>query len=257
MTSAVLAASITAAAANPFVPARGSGSATVLMRLHDANHRFKKDSYGALRSTASSEYSVQQLEFRGYRGLGQKWEFAYALRAGEASRSSNFGSDTLIGLGDQQISLLHGLASMRQFASAVGFSLVVPTAARNATVNLGRGIFAMGPLFQVGWRGRHAHRGYAYLSLRELYYSQNAGHEFRTSAVFGKRLSRWLTCTYSVSYRIASGSIDSGRSLFRNSVGLRFSTGNPWKPFVEYQADLAGRDTRQGYGLRLGLSRRY
>lgn len=254
-----------AAYADSWVPAAGSGSLDLEVRQYDATDVFLPGEYGTS-TLPGSELRYTMLRLTGVHGLGHRLSVEYDLRAGHAQKIRiKHGRriiDSATGIEDQEIGLNLALSQSRTFADSIVLNVVVPTGSVSSTPALGVGRTAIEPDFQAGvahgpWR--------ASVKAGSRVFLDGGAAQMRLELDGAVEISRRIEIgavlfyVRTVALRNPLPAADNAEryDLLRPGVRLKYRLSRRFKPFVEYEQDLAGQGIHAGRRVTVGFSYDY
>ncbi len=251
--------------ADPWIPAAGEGSFEPSVRLYDATSAFPPGEYGTA-TAASSEERYTMLRLKGTHGIGHRLSIEYDLRAGRVEKIRvKHGRrivDSATGVEDQEIGLNLGLRQRRHFADSISLNVVAPTGAVGTSPPLGVGQTAIEPDYQVGFaHGRF--RASLEAGSRVFVDSGTAQMRVDVDASFAafRRVEIGATLFYvrTVLQRKPLPLPDAGEqyNVLRPGLRVKFRATRRFKPYLEYERDLAGEAIHAGQRLTVGFTYEY
>jgi len=254
-----------AAYADPWIPAAGDGSFEPSVRQYDATSAFPPGAYGTS-TAASSEERYTMLRITGTHGIGHRLSIEYDLRAGRIQKIRVKHGRQIVnsatGVEDQEIGLNLGLRQRRHFADSIALNVVAPTGAVGTSPPLGVGQTAIEPDYQVGF----AHgRFRASLEAGSRVFVDSGTAQMRvdvdTSFAIFHRVAIGATLFYvrTVLLRKPLPLPDAGEQydVLRPGLRVKYRATRRFKPYVEYERDLAGEAIHAGRRFTVGFTYEY
>ncbi|MBU6260307.1 MAG: hypothetical protein KGL18_08030 [Burkholderiales bacterium] len=254
-----------AAQAGPWVEAAGAGSTSLALRGYDATREFPPGHYGSA-TQGGSEQRYAQLRLSGSHGLGQGLALSYDLRAARVEKiHTHHGIGTrerATGVQDQTLGIEMALTQRPDFAAAIGLSLVAATGSTTQVPALGVGHGALEPDLLLGWAGAHW-RFAAQTGARV--FADSGVTQLRADLDLGLRvaprvdLAALLFYVRTVGGRSPLPATDAAEryNLLRPGIRLKFLATPQFKPYLEFEQDVAGEGIHAGRRYTLGLSYAY
>ncbi|OYV40456.1 MAG: hypothetical protein B7Z80_04495 [Rhodospirillales bacterium 20-64-7] len=255
---------VTAGVANadPWVPAAGSGSAKLMVRLFNANHAYPGTGFGSGTIPASKQNETQ-IRITGVQGIGDGISIEYDLRAGRKQDSSTkHGITTSLaasGLEDQEVGLNYGLIQSPLTALSTTLNVIVPTGSSHSNPAMGTGHLAIEPDMQAGFKtGPFTFTG----ELGARIFTDSGVTQLRGTLYAGWHILPRLTL---FSTGFASRTLQNAASLTRTDQsevynivrvggGAEFKLTAWLRPYVEYEHTIAGQGIHAGDRITLGVS---
>jgi hypothetical protein len=251
--------------ADPWIPAPGDGSVEPMVRLFDATREFSPSSFGTFTQPSSEE---RYLMYRviGTHGIGSRLSIEYDLRAAHVEKIRyKHGSrvvESASGLEDQEIGLNFGLRQRRGFADSIELNVIAPTGRVSGSPQLGAGHTALEPDYQFGIsRGRFL----ATVKTGARVFVDGAAAQLRTDVDVGFHVTPRIELAGTLFFvrTIVRNSplppADAGEQydLLRPGVKIRYRVSRFFKPYLEYEDEVAGKAIHAGRRITIGFAVEY
>jgi hypothetical protein len=250
------------ARADPWIPAAGDGRIEPMVRFFDATHAFSPASFGSA-TLPSSEERYSMYRITGTQGIGGRFSIEYDLRAAHVDKIHySHGSrleQSASGLEDQEVGLNFGLHQGRAFADSIELNVIAPTGTASGSPQLGVGHAALEPDFQFG-----VARGplLATVTTGARVFVDGAATQLRTDIEVGfnvtqrMQLAGTLFFVRTIVRNAPLPPADAGEryDLLRPGVRIRYRVSRHFKPYLEYEDDVAGKAIHAGRRITLGFT---
>ncbi|GLR67783.1 hypothetical protein GCM10010909_24640 [Acidocella aquatica] len=250
-----------AALADPWIPAPGDGVIKPEVRLYSADHHFSP-SHFSTSTTPSSKLNLNQFRISGVAGIGYNLSLEYDLRFAQARLSHLGTTHTSTGVQDQELGLNYGLTQTQAFADSLTFNVIFPTGAPKPAPALGTGRWAVEPDAQFG-----LHEGplTATLIAGPRVFLDGGATQLRAELDLSARATQRLSFTGTVFFvntiqqQHVLSSADQGEiyNLLRLGIGAQYRLTPIFRPFIEYDADIAGKSMHAGQRIIAGVAIHY
>ncbi len=250
-----------AALADPWIPPAGSGIAKAEVRLYTADRHFPHSHFGTS-TTPASKLSLTQFRLTGATGLGHDLSLEYDLRVASTRLSHLGAAHTSTGPQDQEIGLNYGLTQTPAFADSLTFNLIAPTGAAKPPPALGTGRWAVEPDAQFGLRQGPLS---ATLIAGPRVFLDGGATQLRAELDLFASATPRIALTGTVFFvntlqrqRLLPPA-DQGEiyNLLRLGIGAQYRLTATLRPFIEYEADIAGKSIHAGQRITIGVAFRY
>lgn len=243
----------------------GGGGFDLELRQFDATDVFLPDQYGTS-TLPGSELRYSMLRLTGTQGLGHDLSIEYDLRAAHIEKIHDSHGQRLVqsaaGLQDQEIGLNLGLRQRRTLADSISLNVIIPTGQIHTVPSLGVGHTAIEPDYQIGV----AHGGLQ-VSLEagpRVFVDGGAAQmraELDTMLAVSRRLELGILVFYvrTLTLHKPLPLADSAElyNVLRPGLRLKYRVSRHFKPFIEYERDVAGQAIHAGQRLTVGVSYEY
>lgn len=233
-----------------------------MVRQYDATSSFPASGFSTT-SAASSEQRYTMYRITGTHGIGHGLSIEYDLRAAHADKiryKHGIRSDvSSSGPQDEEIGLNFGLRQRRRFADSISLNVIAPTGRVSGVPALGTGRTSIEPDYQAGFA-----RGpiLATMELGSRVFVDGGAAQMRADIDIGVRLGRKLELAGTIFYvrtvalRNPLPSVDGAEqyNLLRPGIRLKFRASRHFKPFIGYEADMAGKAIHAGHRLTIGFT---
>lgn len=243
----------------------GRGSIDLMLRQFDAARVFLPDQFGPT-TLPGSELRYTMVRLAGVHGLGARLSVQYDLRAARIEKvRTHHGVRTVTsstGLQDQQIGLTYALTQRADFADSVAVNVIAATGSVSAAPSLGVGHTAVEADLLMGLAGR---RWRISLMAGSRIFLDGAAAQMRVEFDASTRLSRrvelgvilFYVRTLALKSPLRSVDRSERYDLFRPGVRFKYRVTSRFKPFVEYEQAVAGRDIHAGRRVTVGVTYSY
>lgn len=251
--------------ADPWIPAAGAGSVGFAIRQFDATQAFLPGQYGTS-TVPASELRYSMLRITGEHGLGHGLSIEYDLRAAHVqkirTRHGRRLLESSVGVEDQEVGLNIGLTRGRRFADSMTLNVVVATGSATSHPALGTGHAAVEPDFQAGLAGS---RWRISLKTGPRVFVDGGAAQMRAELEAGVRISRRIELggvlfyvrTLAMRHPLPATDSAERYDLLRPGLRLEYRISERFKPFIEYEQDVAGQAIHAGRRISAGVSYAY
>lgn len=247
------------------IPAPGEGSIEPMIRFFDATREFSHSAFGVSTQPSSEErYSMYRIT--GTQGIGGRLSIEYDLRAAHVEKIRYQGGSRLVqsvsGLQDQEVGINLGLHQRPGFADSLELNVVAPTGTTTGSPQLGAGHAALEPDYQLGiMHGPFL----AALKTGARIFVDGAAAQLRTDIEFGVSVTPrvefagTLFFVRTVARHVPLPSSDAGEryDLLRPGVRIRYRVSRQFKPYLEFEDDVAGKAIHAGRRITIGFAVEY
>jgi hypothetical protein len=250
------------AQADPWIPAAGEGRIEPMVRLFDATQAFSPSVFGTA-TEPSSEERYWMYRITGTQGIGGRFSIEYDLRAANFEkirykRGARI-AQSVSGLEDQEIGLNFGLHQRPGFADSIELNVIAPTGAAGGSPQLGTGHAALEPDYQLGMA---AGRVFATLTAGARVFVDGAAAQLRTDLEVGFHPTRDIELAGTVFFvrtvirNAPLPPADAGEryDVLRPGLRVRYRVTRRFRPYLEYERDVAGKGIHAGRRLTLGFT---
>ncbi len=264
--AAVLAlAPLPPAFADPWIAAAGAGSVDFAIRQFDATQAFLPGEYGTS-TLPASELRYSMLRMTGEHGLGHGLSIEYDLRAAHVekirTRHGRRVVESSLGVEDQEVGLNIGLTQGRRFADSIALNVVAATGSITSHPALGTGHTAVEPDFQAGFA---ASRWRVSLKTGPRVFVDGGAAQMRAELDASVRISRRIELggvlfyvrTLAMRHPLPTTDSAERYDLLRPGLRLKYRISDRFKPFIEYEQDVAGQAIHAGRRISVGVSYAY
>ena len=199
----------------------------------------------------------------GTQGIGGRWSIEYDLRAARAEKIRyKHGArltESASGLEDQEVGLNFGLRQRQTFADSIELNIIAPTGRATGSPQLGAGHAALEPDYQLGIA-----RGplLATVKTGARVFVDGAAAQLRTDIEVGFHVSPRIELAgtlFFVRTLVRSSPLppaDAGEryDLLRPGVKLRYRASRLFKPYLEYEHEIAGKGIHAGSRITVGFT---
>lgn len=250
------------ARADPWIPPPGDGSVEPMVRYFDATREFSPSSFGTF-TQPSSEESYVMYRIIGTHGIGGRLSIEYDLRAAHVEKIRYRNGSRLVesvsGPEDQEIGLNLGLRQRQSFADSIELNVIAPTGRVSGSPQLGAGHTALEPDYQLGIA-----RGplIATVKAGARVFLDGAAAQLRTDVDVGFRVTPRIE---------VAGTLFFVRTIVRNSplppadaaeqydllrpgVKIRYRASRLFKPYFQYEDEVAGKGIHAGSRFTIGFA---
>ncbi len=251
--------------ADAWVPPADGGSADFTLRQFDATRVFLPNVYGSS-TRPGSELRYTMLRITGEHGLGHRLSIEYDLRAARLCKFSVRHGRRRVsgstGVEDQEVGLNIGLTQRRSFADSIVLNVVAATGSVSSTPALGTGHTALEPDFQAGF----AAGGWRWsLKAGPRVFVDGGAAQLRAELEAEARVSRRIELGASLFYvrtavlrrPLPLNDRAERYDLLRPGLILKYRIARHFKPFIEYERDVAGRAIHAGRRITVGVEYAY
>jgi hypothetical protein len=251
-----------AARADPWIPAAGDGRIEPMVRFFDATQAFSPSGFGTA-TQPSSEVRYSMYRITGTQGIGGRLSIEYDLRAANLEKIRYKRGSRLIesasGPEDQEIGLNLGLHQRRGFADSIELNVIAPTGRVSGSPQLGTGHAALEPDYQLGIaRGRFL----ATVTTGARVFVDGAAAQLRTDVDVGFHVTRNIELAgtlFFVRTLVRNSPLpaaDAGEryDLLRPGVRIRYRVSRLFRPYLEYEDDVAGKAIHAGRRITVGFT---
>lgn len=262
--SAALAATVLPllARADPWIPPPADGSVEPMVRFFDATREFSPSSFGTSTQPSSEERYVMY-RIIGTHGIGGRLSIEYDLRAAHAEkiryRNGTRLEQSITGPEDQEIGLNLGLRQRQSFADSIELNVIAPTGRVSGSPQLGAGHTALEPDYQIGIA-----RGPVIATVKTgaRVFLDGAAAQLRTDVDVGFHVTprievagtlffvRTIVRTSPLPPADAAEQYD----LLRPGVKIRYRVSHLFKPYFEYEDEVAGKGIHAGSRFTIGFA---
>ncbi len=262
---ALILAPLPLAYADPWVPPAGTGALDFAIRQFDATRAFLPDQYGTS-TLPASELRYTMLRITGEHGLGHRLSIEYDLRAARVEkiriRHGRRVAEDSQGVEDQEVGLNIGLTQGRAFADSLTLNVVAATGAAHGTPALGTGHTAVEPDFQAGYAAR---RWRVSLRTGPRVFVDGGAAQMRAELDADVRLSSRIELggvlfyvrTLAMRHPLPLADSAERYDLLRPGLRLKYRVSRHFKPFIEYERDVAGQAIHAGRRITVGVAYAY
>jgi hypothetical protein len=253
------------ARADPWIPAAGDGRIEPMVRFFDATQAFSPTAFGTA-TLPSSEERYSMYRITGIQGIGGGLSIEYDLRAANFEkirykRGARV-AQSAAGLEDQEVGLNLGLHQRRDFADSVELNVIAPTGATSGSPQLGAGHTALEPDYQIGI----AHgRLFATAMAGARVFVDGAAAQLRTDIDVGLHVTPRIELAGTVFFvrtvvrhdPLSLADAAERYDVLRPGVRIRYRVSRHFKPYLEYEKDVAGEGIHAGRRITLGFTVAY
>lgn len=253
------------AQADPWIPAAGDGRVEPMVRFFDATQAFSPTAFGTA-TLPSSEERYSMYRITGTQGLGGRLSIEYDLRAANFEKIRYKRGARVVqsasGLEDQEIGLNLGLHQRRDFADSIELNVIAPTGAASGSPQLGAGHAALEPDYQIGIaRGRLLVTAMAGARV----FVDGAAAQLRTDIDVGLHVTPRIELAGTVFFvrtivrhePLPLTDAAERYDVLRPGVRIRYRVNRHFKPYLEYEKDVAGKGIHAGRRITLGFTVEY
>lgn len=251
--------------ADPWVPPPANGSVDFTIRQLDATRVFLPDQYGTT-TLPGSELRYTMLRITGVHGLASRLSIEYDLRAARVEKIRvHHGRrivDAVTGAQDQEVGLNFALTQRPDFADSIMLNVVAAAGSVSSVPALGVGHTAVEPDVQIGFAGRWWR---ASLKAGSRVFVDGGAAQMRAELDTDIRLTRRLELGAAIFYvrtirlRSSLPPTDAAEryNILRPGLRLKYRLSRHFKPFVEYEQDVAGQAIHAGRRVTVGVTYAY
>jgi hypothetical protein len=250
------------ARADPWIAPAGDGSVEPMIRLFDATREFPPSGFGTA-TQPSSEERYWMYRITGTQGIGGRLSIEYDLRAARVEKIRyRHGArvvESVSGPQDQEVGLNLGLRQRPDFADSIELNVIAPTGTATGSPQLGAGHAALEPDYQLGFvRGPFL----ATVRTGARIFVDGAAAQLRADIDIGFHVSRrvevagTLFFVRTVVRNAPLPPADAGEryDLLRPGLRIRYRVSRRFKPYLEYEDDLAGKAIHAGRRITIGFT---
>ena len=233
-----------------------------MVRFFDATQAFSPTAFGTA-TLPSSEERYSMYRITGTQGVGGRLSIEYDLRAANFEKIRYKRGTRVVqsasGLEDQEIGLNLGLHQRRDFADSIELNVIAPTGAASGSPQLGAGHAALEPDYQIGIaRGRLFVTAMAGARV----FVDGAAAQLRTDIDVGLHVTPRIELAGTVFFvrtvvrhePLPLTDAAERYDVLRPGVRIRYRVNRHFKPYLEYEKDVAGKGIHAGRRITLGFT---
>lgn len=263
----VFAMSISPAIAGAWIPAAGRGEVEPMLRYSFADRSFDATSFSS-KTHRSTKEQAAQIRLTGDHGLGHRFSLVYDFRYAYLHQSKTKKGTTIVdtnkGLQDQLIGLNYGLMQRKDFADAVGLSIIYPGSPAGAHPALDCGQWALEPDYFIGFKPGFADLT-ADLAFGARVFLDGGVIQFRThfkvSAPITLRTQLFGKLLFIRSVRMSGYNELRDRAerydILRLGIGMQFRVTKNIDSILAYDEDVAGIAFHANHRFTIGVKVKY